>query len=186
MLNYPSWLCVCVCVGFCQLLSGHLSNLGEIALEQQGFLFPDEPTDAPHEKVTRVKRYPIALPMYPFRTLCPRELALQKLTPGEFDVASPLLPGNTQLNITLQRRKNVTNWHRYLLPENLNVNSGSVAAQLEQGHWDTATQFTVSAPTEDDADAVATYDVLSVAVVISDIYLEVNIIPPPPPPPPSF
>ncbi len=177
-----------VCVGFCQLLSGHLSNLGEIALEHQGFLFPDEPTDNPHEKITRIKRYPIALPMYPFRTLCPRELALQKLTPGEFDVASPLLPGNTQLNITLQRRKNVTNWRPYLLPKNLNVNSGSVAAQLEQGQWDTATRFTVPAPTKDDADAVVTYDVVSVAVVISDIYLEVNIITPPTPPPtpPSF
>jgi hypothetical protein len=156
------------------LLSGHLSNLGDIAENYQGFLFPDDPDDNPHTKITRIKRYPIALPMYPFRTLCPRELALQKLTPGEFDVASPLLPGNTQLNITLKRRKNVVNWHRYLLPENLNVISGSQASQLTEAQWNTARQFTVSAPTAADADAVETYNLLSVTVVLSDVYLEVK------------
>jgi hypothetical protein len=157
------------------LLSGHLSNLSDVAEEHQGFFFPDDPDDNPHTKVTQKKRYPVALPMYPFRTLCPRELTLQKLTPGEFDVASPLLPGNTQLNITLKRRKNVTNWHRYLLPENLNATSGSLASQLTEAQWNTARQFTVRVPTEDDPDAVETYNILSVAITLSDVYLEVNI-----------
>ena len=110
-----------------------------------------------------------------YRTLCPRELTLQKLTPCDFDVASPLLPGNTQLNITLKRRKPPNNnWHRYLLPENLNVMTGSLTAQLSEDQWNTARRFTVKAPTEADPDAVETYNILSVSVTLSEVYLEVN------------
>jgi hypothetical protein len=87
------------------LLSRHLSNLSDVAEEHQGIFFSEDPDNNPHTKVTWYQSYPVALPMYPFRTLCPRELTLQKLTPCDFDVASPLLPGNTQLNITLKRRK---------------------------------------------------------------------------------
>jgi hypothetical protein len=107
--------------------------------------------------------------------LCPRERAIQKLTLGEFDVASPLLPRNTQLNIMLKQRKNVTNWHGYLLPENLNATSGSLASQLTEEQWNTARQFTARVPTEDASDAVKTYNILSVAITLSDVYLEVNI-----------
>jgi len=163
------------------MLSGHLSNLGDVAKEHQGFLFSEDPDDNPHTKITRFKRYPVALPMYPFRTLCPRELTLQKLTPGDFDVASPLLPGNTQLNITLKRRKPTNNnWHRYLLPENLNVMAGSLTAQLNEDQWNAARQFTLKAPTEADPAAVEVYNVLSVAITLSDVYLEVNTTTPPP------
>jgi hypothetical protein len=164
------------------MLSGHLSNLGDVATEHQGFLFSEDPDDNPHTKITRFKRYPVALPMYPFRTLCPRELTLQKLTPGDFDVASPLLPGNTQLNITLKRRKPTNNnWHRYLLPENLNVMAGSLTAQLNEDQWNAARQFTLKVPTEADPEAVEVYNVLSVAITLSDVYLEVNTTTPPPP-----
>ena len=86
------------------MLSRHLSNLSDVAEEHQGIFFSEDPDDNPHTN-TRYKSYPVALPMYPFRTLCPRELTLQKLTPCDFDVASRLLPGNTQLNITLKQRK---------------------------------------------------------------------------------
>jgi hypothetical protein len=162
-------------------LSRHLSNLSDVAEEHQGIFFSEDPDDNPHTKVTRYKSYPVALPTYPFRTLCPRELTLQKLTSCDFDVASPLLPGNTQLNITLKRRKPPNNnWHRYLLPENLNVMTGSLTAQLSEDQWNTARRFTVKAPTEADPDAVETYNILSVSVTLSDVYLEVN--PPAPPP----
>jgi hypothetical protein len=58
--------------------------------------------------------------------------------------------------------------------------TGSLTAQLSEDQWNTARRFTVKAPTEADPDAVETYNILSVSVTLSDVYLEVN--PPAPPP----
>jgi hypothetical protein len=58
--------------------------------------------------------------------------------------------------------------------------TGSLTAQLSEDQWNTTRRFTVKAPTEADPDAVETYNILSVSVTLSDVYLEVN--PPAPPP----
>ena len=61
-----------------------------------------------------------------------------------------------------------------MLPEKLNVMTGSLTAQLSKDQWNTARRFTVKAPTEADPDAVETYNILSVSVTLSEVYLEVN------------
>jgi hypothetical protein len=68
-----------------------------------------------------------------------------------------------------------------LLPENLNVMAGSLTAQLNEDQWNAARQFTLKVPTEADPAAVEVYNVLSVSITLSDVYLEVNTTTPPPP-----
>ena len=163
-------------LGYPQLLSGDLTNLANVAGEFQDFYFPDDITDEPHTKTTRVKRYPLQIPMYPFRTLNARELVRNKIAPGEFDIASPLIPAHTQLNMTFKRRKNVTNFHPFMLPQNLNVLAGSQGGTLNDGQYNTATCFTVSVPGENAAaePVIQRYRITAVNVVLVDAYLQVR------------
>jgi len=150
--------------------------LANIAGEFQDFYFPDDITDEPHTKTTRVKRYPLQIPMYPFRTLNARELVRNKIAPGEFDIASPLIPAHTQLNMTFKRKKNVTNFHPFMLPQNLNVLAGSQGGTLNDGQYNTATCFTVSVPGENAAaePVIQRYRITAVNVVLVDAYLQVR------------
>jgi hypothetical protein len=153
-------------------LSGHLRNLAQVAPTYQTVYYPDDAADAPHAKNTRVKRYPLTLPFYPFRTLSPRELMLHKIAPSEFDAASPLFPAHTQLNITLKRRTG-TNFLNYMLPQNLNILRGNASGSLTAAERQTATSFTL--PNVDPAQPAVQYVIKRVTVELKDVYLQVRI-----------
>jgi len=160
--------CCCCCVGYPQLLSGTLTKVGDVAAKHQTVYFPEDKSTQPWLAVTQVKRYRLSFPFYPFRTLCPRELAMAKMLPSSFDAASPLFPAHTQLNITLKRRTD-RNFLNFMLPENLVVTAGNTVGTLTAAERATATEFTVT-----DAAGVGTdYRIKSVAVNLSSAYLQV-------------
>ncbi len=157
--------------GYPSLLSGALHDLTNVpALHQKDAYFADSGA-MPWNTPTRVKRYGIALPFYPFRTLSPRELHLRKQLSSEFDVASPLFPANTQLNFTFTRR--LDNILNFLLPQNLDVHFGCAKETLTEAERLTATRFRVAA---DVAGGVATqYTINSATLVLKDVYMQVNM-----------
>jgi hypothetical protein len=86
-------------------------------------LFPGSATA--HEYVnTKYRRHLLSFPMYPFRTLCPRDAHYMLGDNSDLDQTSPLFPANTQLNIKFMRRP-VASMLNYMLPTNLNLNLGA-------------------------------------------------------------
>jgi hypothetical protein len=136
-------------------------------------LFPGSATA--HEYVnTRYRRHLLSFPMYPFRTLCPRDAQYMLGDNSDFDQTSPLFPANTQLNIKFTRRP-VASLLNYMLPTNLNLNLGAANENLTVDQRATALNFSVTAPAVGDADPVVTqYNITGIAVNIQNMYLQVS------------
>jgi len=160
-------------------LSGDLKDLTKVATNTQASLFPGVSNDNPWEDVERFKRYQLSFPFYPFRTLCPRELASLKLTnKHEFDSSSPIIPANTQINFVFSRRDNAK-LINYMLPFNLDMEIGTNATQLTDEQRKLALTFSQVIPPPADAAAgtlatTTNHIINKVEIVINDIYLQVK------------
>jgi hypothetical protein len=160
--------------GYPTLLSATLENLGLIPDNYQDAYFAsDKEVDEPWTEADTVKRYPLSLPFYPFRTLSPRELYLRKQTASEYDIASPLFPANTQINFTLKRRKgNVLN---FMLPLKLDSLIGSRRALVTEAEKNAATSFSVTTGGGDGANPVVRqYNIKNVSIILKDITMQVK------------
>lgn len=163
MVGYPRWL------------SGDLKTMHptEVARKYQSRLFPGTLKDKPYEDVETFKRHHLSFPFYPFRTLCPRDLAALKLNGNkfEFDSSSPIIPANTQINCVFTKR-NPKKLLNYLLPFNLDTELGTSANQLTTEKRKISLTFTVNAA-EGQA-ARRTYVISDVNIHINDMYLQVK------------
>lgn len=146
----------------------------------QTSLFPGVAKDRPWDDVERFKRYQLTFPFYPFRTLCPRELASLKLTTKhEFDPSSPIIPANTQITCVFSRR-DTTKLLNYFIPYNLNMILGTNSTQLTAEERKLALTFTRITPppvgADPDAEATRTnYIISGVEIIINDMYLQVKL-----------
>ena len=174
--DHTHTVCVCCGAGYPQLLSGHMTMPGQVAKSHQTVLFPEASITTPWTKVNQAKRYQLIFPFYPFRTLCPRELAQTKLSPSSFDGSSPLFPAHTQLNITMKRRP-AAQLLNYMLPENLDTSCGNAVGTLTEAERNTAVQYTFKEENvQDDAEVQITrhFRVLSVNILLKEVYLQVT------------
>lgn len=157
-------------------------NLNAIATKQEA-LFPETVKDRLWQTPTAKKRYNLAFPFYPFRTLCPRDLHLISSTSSsagknlfEFDPTAPLFPANTQLDIVFTKR-NTTNFLNYMLPIKLDINLGNREESLTETQRQAATSFVVQTIREGGGGFdEKTYIITSVDINISDMYLQVMVI----------
>lgn len=139
-------------------------------------LFPGDNTAYTYE-ATKYRRHLLSFPMYPFRTLCPRDaqdmLGNSSRIISEFDQTSPMFPANTQINLKFTRRPQA-DLINYMLPTNLNLDLGASNNVLTQAQRNAALNFTVIPP---EANAVAVqYIINSVTVNIQDMYLQVQMV----------
>jgi hypothetical protein len=137
-------------------------------------LFPGSATA--HQYVnTKYRRHLLSFPMYPFRTLCPRDAHYMLGDNSDFDQTSPLFPANTQLNIKFTRRP-VANLLNYMLPTNLNLDRGAASESLTVDQRAAALNFTVTAPAVGNAAPVVTqYSITGIAINVQNMYLQVSV-----------
>ena len=155
--------------GYPRVLSGDVNNLENYMKDVQEILFPEEVENEPWNIVDQAKRYYLAMPFYPFRTVCPRDSVLYpKMSATKYNTSSPIFPANTQINIVMHRRKN-TNFLDFMLPFALNYQLGNTANQLTLAQRNTATQFQVT----NDAGANVNIPILRVDVRLKNLYLQV-------------
>lgn len=125
-------------------------------------------TDTPWTRVNRFKRYCLKFPCYPFRTLCPwdRLTRQTKAAANDFTAyhASPLLPANTQLDITFHRRALDTNYLDYFLAENLDPVPGTQANLLTAAQCLTATSFNLRAAAAGQPDTIGTIRTITIQI----------------------
>ena len=95
----------------------------------QPIFFPESSDESPWDNTTRVKRYYLQFPLFPFRTLNPRSVNLLSSKLNEFDATSPLFPANAQMNILFQKRKK-SNFLNSMLPFQLDPNLGAQANKI--------------------------------------------------------
>jgi len=132
-------------------------------------LFPGDETSHSFAN-NKYRRHMLSFPMYPFRTLCPRDAYNMNILKGgnsEFDQTSPLLPANTQLNIKFTRRP-AAHLLSYMLPTNLNLNLGASHNALTQTERNNALNFTVTTPVD------TQYTITGIAINIQNMYLQVS------------
>ena len=155
-------------LGYTRLLSGEMTDLSLTLNRKQKNLFPDQLATSPWTNTNSKKRYYLNMPFYPFRTLSPRDVAMYpKLASSEFDYSSPIFPGNTQINITLTRRKN-TNFLNQMLPYNLSPIVGTSQNTLTSEQRTTATSFTVGA-----GNTRAQHSITRVEITLHNLHLQV-------------
>ena len=158
-----------MCAGYPRLLSGDLSDLTKVP-EKQSAQFPEAAAEESWSKDPRwVKKYFLKFPFYPFRTLCPRDLGAITKTLN-FDNASPIFPANTQLDLVFQKRKK-TNFLKYMLPFNLNVNLGTRQSTCTAVEYTNALTFTQPATV---ALPAVNYIIERVDIDVTNMYLQVS------------
>jgi hypothetical protein len=144
-----------------------------LANMHENTLFPGDATA--HQYVnTKYRRHLLSFPMYPFRTLCPRDAHYMLGDNGDFDQTSPLFPANTQLNLKFTRRP-AANLLNYMLPTNLNLDLGAVSETLTVGQRADALNFSVINPPVGDAAPVVTqYNITGIVINVQNMYLQVS------------
>ena len=154
--------------GYIRLLSGELTDVNASIAQKQKVFYPEPLSAAPWTNANSKKRYYLNMPFYPFRTLSPRDVAMYpKLASSEFDSSSPIFPGNTQINITLTRRK-ITNFLDYMLPFNLSPLVGTSQNALTNEQRVIATSFTVTTGADR-----AQHRITRVDITLHNLYLQV-------------
>ena len=129
--------------------------------------------------VNAYRRYLLSFPMYPFRTLCPRDAQhLLGNNNNEFDQTSPMFPANTQLNIKFTRRPAATLLN-YMLPTNLNIDLGATGDALDEGQRAGALNYTVTTVVAN-APVNTQYTITGITINVSNMYLQVCHPPNPP------
>ena len=156
--------------GYVRLLSGDVGNLENYMKEKQKIFFPEDADNEPWNNLEQSKRYYMAMPFYPFRTVCPRDSVLYpKMSSTKYNTSSPIFPANTQMNIVLHRRRN-NNYIDCMLPFGLDYQLGNTNNQLTAAQRTAATQFRVQV---DEEEAVANVPILRVDVQLNNLYLQV-------------
>ena len=135
-------------------------------------LFPGSATAHTYDANT-YRRHLLSFPMYPFRTLCPRDAQSLLGDNSEFDQTSPIFPGNTQLNIKFTRRP-AANLLNYMLPTNLNLDLGASHNQLTVDQRNGALNFTVSTIGAANAVLLTQHSITNITINIRDMYLQVS------------
>ncbi len=136
-------------------------------------LFPGSATAHTLDE-NKYRRHLLSFPMYPFRTLSPRDAhILLGSNSSEFDQTSPLFPANTQLNIKFTRRP-VASLLNYMLPTNLNLNRGAASNSLTQDERNNALDFTVSTVNADGGVVNTEYRITGITINVQDMYLQVK------------
>jgi hypothetical protein len=165
-------------LGYPRLLSGELKNRTTLQKMHEKTLFPAG-GEAPHTyNPTTYRRHQLSFPMYPFRTLCPRdaqEMLGNSSRINEFDQTSPMFPANTKINIKFTRRANDT-LINYMLPTNLNLETGPASNSNTAVLRTAATAFTTSVRGADPAGNIVNtvHAINSVTVNIQAMYLQVQ------------
>jgi hypothetical protein len=160
------------------LLSGDLDMTKDLYKMHEKTLFPGDETSHAFAN-NKYRRHMLSFPMYPFRTLCPRDAYNMNILKGgnsEFDQTSPLLPANTQLNIKFTRRP-AAHLLSYMLPTNLNLNLGASHNALTQLERNAALNFTVTTPAAGGRNAAPVdtqYTITGIAINIQNMYLQVS------------
>jgi hypothetical protein len=155
--------------GYPRLLSGDLQMTKDLFNMHEKTLFPGDETSHVFNN-DKYRRHLLSFPMYPFRTLCPRDAYNMNILKGgnsEFDQTSPLLPANTQLNIKFTRRP-TAHLLSYMLRTNLNLNLGASHNALTQLERNAALNFTLATP----ADTQCT--ITGITINIQNMYLQVS------------
>jgi hypothetical protein len=146
-----------------------------LANMHENTLFPGSATAHTLDN-NKYRRHLLQFPMYPFRTLGPRD-AHHMLGVGnnEFDQTSPLFPANTQLNIKFTRRP-AANLLNYMLPTNLNLDLGAANNSLTVDQRNAALNFSVTAPPVGNALPVVTqYTITGIVINLQNMYLQVGL-----------
>jgi hypothetical protein len=146
-----------------------------LANMHENTLFPGSATAHTLDE-NKYRRHLLSFPMYPFRTLSPRDAhILLGSNSSEFDQTSPLFPANTQLNIKFTRRP-AANLLNYMLPTNLNLDLGAANNSLDQDQRNNALTFSLTTPAavEDDPPVVTQYTITGIAINIQNMYLQVS------------
>lgn len=165
-------------------MSGQLTK-GITKIHEQGqkIYFPENIASHPWTETTKFKRYHLAFPSYPFRTLCPRELYRSKLTSSEGEQSSPLFPAHTQLDLLFKRRSldPKTGLLNQMLPYSIPEEAGTFSAELTPVFRNQATRFTVLPVRTADTPAsilpaaltLKHYTIEKVSIELKDVYLQV-------------
>ncbi len=170
-------------LGYPRILSGDIIDTDEL-VNVQNHLFPREPlVDEPWLiNDNQFRRHLLSFPMFPFRTLHPRNAHSYFPTEANtFDGTSPIFPANTQINIVFKRRPR-SSLINFLLPTNLNYNLGSSAPRLTAEERLNALSYAVMTPMDDNADGEAQdpeqidWVITNVEFNMKDMYLQECII----------
>jgi hypothetical protein len=156
------------CAGYVQALSGHLKTLKEIPKLQKESFFPENITDTPWTDSNIVKRYNLTFPYYPFRTLAPRDMHLNRQSSSAFEPHAPLFPAHTQIDLTFKRKQKL-NLIDFMLPLNLTPSKGSVKGTLTETERNESLAY--GGPGQNPA---IKHSVVSVTVTLHDVYLLVS------------
>ena len=159
----------CMFAGYPQALSGSLKTLKEIPKLQKESYFPENITDEPWTDSTVLKRYNLTFPYYPFRTLAPRDMHLNRQSSTAFEPHAPLFPAHTQIDLTFKRRQKV-NLIDFMLPLNLTPTKGSESGTLTETERNETLAY--GGPGQNPA---TKHSVVSVTVSLNDVYLLVSI-----------
>lgn len=185
-------------LGYPRLLSGDLRsfnvNRALFIQKHQSLLFPESNADQSWRNTDQVKRYYLNFPMYPFRTLCPRDMNLLHAKQNDFDGNSPLFPAHTQINFLFKKRRN-NNFLNFMLPFTLPPGLGATTNELSLDQKNEACTYSVrtpaviaqpavlaaegvaARPAVQAADAFVTrYLINRVNINVQDMYLQVNFL----------
>jgi hypothetical protein len=157
--------------GYVQALSGSLKTLKEIPKLQKESFFPENITDAPWTDSKIVKRYNLTFPYYPFRTLAPRDMHLNRQSSSAFEPHAPLFPAHTQIDLTFKRKQKL-DLIDFMLPLNLTPTKGSVKGTLTETERNETLAY--GGPGSNPA---TKHSVVSVTVALHDVYLLVSSLP---------
>jgi hypothetical protein len=161
-------LCFFLFAGYPQALSGSLKTLKEIPKLQKESYFPENITDEPWTDSKILKRYNLTFPYYPFRTLAPRDMHLNRQSSTAFEPHAPLFPAHTQIDLTFKRRHKL-DLIDFMLPLNLTPTKGSETGTLTETERNEALAY--GGPGSNPA---TKHSVVSVTVALHDVYLLVS------------
>lgn len=151
--------------------------------QKQSLFFPETDADRVWEKNDTIKRYYLNFPLYPFRTLNPRELNILATTQSgatsvasklfDFDCTSPIFPAHTQMNLVFKKRK-PTNFLSSMLLSQLDAAKGNNSETLTDNEKAEASSFTVV--TMGPPIARDKFVITKVEIQVQDLYLQVRVI----------
>ncbi len=146
----------------------------QLTTEFQKSIFPESDQEAPWQEVDQVKRHYLMMPFYPFRTLCPRDLASFPITrTNEITNSSPIFPAHTQIDITFKKR-NVDNFLKFMLPCNLEPSAGTSASNLTADQNNSAKKFSIVTINAANERVTSNYQITNVNIVLTDLFLPVS------------
>lgn len=158
-------------LGYPQALSGQLNQLSKFHDMQTEAFFPEANTDQPWADATVVKRYALTFPMFPFRTLSPRELYLarQSSSAGNGETSSPMFPAHTQWDMTFKRR-DISTLLNLMMVQKLNANFGTSISALATTERNRVLEFGGAGLVP-----VIPHTIVGVKITLKDVYLQVFI-----------